>query len=103
MTEAVLGGDFDAALTFIASDAVDHSSSPGAPPGHDGWRLKWGQMAALAGQMRFELADRISSGNTVASRYTILSADGQQLGFALDMLRVQDGKIVEHWALPATK
>lgn len=101
MTEAVLCGDFDTALTFIAPDAVDHSPLPGAPTGHAGWRRKWQELVVNAGQIRTTVAQRVAAGDTVATRYAVHAADtGQLIGFGLDMLRVADGRIVEHWGLP---
>lgn len=100
MTEAVVRGDFDTALTFIAPDAVDHSPLPGAPPGHAGWRRKWERLV-VGSPVRTTVAQRVAAGDTVATRYAVHDVDtGQPLGFGLDMLRVVDGRIVEHWGLP---
>lgn len=101
MADAVMAGDFTTALALIDPEAVDHSPLPGAPSGHDGWVRKWASMGETAGELRISVASRIATGDTVASRYDIRAAStGDLLGFALDVLRVEDGKIVEHWALP---
>jgi len=101
MSDAVLRGDLDTALKLISDDAVDHAALPGAPRGHQGWAAKWRQLAAGAEGMSTTVEQRISQGDIVATRYRIARADtGESLGFALDMIRVQDGKVAEHWALP---
>jgi predicted SnoaL-like aldol condensation-catalyzing enzyme len=100
MVDAVRAGDFDSALALIAPDAVDHSPLVGAPGGHQGWVAKWQDMGARAAEYRTEIVRRIADGDTVATRYAIRTATGEQVGFALDMLRVEDGKVVEHWARP---
>ncbi|ONH60733.1 hypothetical protein CcI49_08980 [Frankia sp. CcI49] len=101
MADAVLRGDFDGALALIAPDAVDHSALPGAPTGHEGWRQKWAALGAQAAQVRTTVEQRVTTGDTVATRYALRdAATGEPVGFALDMLRVQGGQIVEHWGLP---
>ncbi|MHC9295282.1 ester cyclase [Mycobacterium sp. LTG2003] len=101
MSDAVLRGDMDAALELISEDAVDHAALPGAPGGHQGWMAKWRHMAARTEGVTMTVEQCISQGDVVATRYRITHAGtGESLGFALDMIRVQDGKVAEHWALP---
>ncbi|KWX66746.1 ester cyclase [Mycobacterium sp. NAZ190054] len=101
MSEAVLHGKLDAALELISEDAVDHAALPGAPAGHQGWVAKWTHMATSSAGLDMSVEQRISQGDTVATRYRIARADtGEPVGFALDMIRVEDGKVVDHWALP---
>ena len=101
MSDAVLRGDLDAALELIREDAVDHAALPGAASGRQGWAAKWRHMAANAEGVSTTVEQRISQGDIVATRYRIARADtGEPLGFALDMIRVQDGKVAEHWGLP---
>lgn len=101
MVAAVLRGDVTRALALISEDAVDHSPLPGAPAGHDGWLAKWDNMARAGAGLDTVVEQRISAGDTVATRYRLRRADtGETVGFALDMVRVDDGKIIEHWAQP---
>lgn len=101
MVDSVLRGDVDAALALISPTAIDHSALPGAPAGHAGWIEKWTHLAAAADGLTTMVDQRVSRGDTVATRYRIARADtGAQVGFALDMMRVEDGKVAEHWALP---
>lgn len=101
MSAAVLRGDVEQALSWISTDAVDHSAMPDAPIGHAGWRAKWAAMAGGDAAVTATVDHRISVGDTVATRYRIaLSHSGEPVGFALEMVRVDDGQIVEHWGLP---
>lgn len=101
MSAAVLRGDVERALSLISPDAVDHSPLPGAPAGHSGWLAKWAAMASAADGVSMSVEQRICVGDTVATRYRITAADdGQLVGFALEMVRVDNEEIVEHWAMP---
>lgn len=101
LSAAVLAGEFDQALLLISPDAVDHAPLPGAPSGRDGWRQKWEAMGAQASEVVISPEQRVADGDTIATRYTIRSAaTGEPIGYALDMIRVADGLLVEHWALP---
>jgi predicted SnoaL-like aldol condensation-catalyzing enzyme len=101
MSAAVLRGDVEQALSWISADAVDHSPLPDAPIGHAGWRTKWAAMADSGAGVTTTVDSRISACDTVATRYRItLSHSGEAVGFALEMVRVDDQQIVEHWALP---
>jgi ketosteroid isomerase-like protein len=102
LAAAVVGGDLEGALELIAPDAIDHAPLPGAPPGRDGWLAKW--QAIGAARQRSSLSStveqRVASGDTVATRYAIRTSGDEPVGYALDMIRVRDGQIVEHWGLP---
>jgi predicted SnoaL-like aldol condensation-catalyzing enzyme len=102
LAECVTAGDFDAALELIAPDAIDHAPLPDASRGLEGWREKWQALqAASGGRVRTVPEQRVAQGDTVATRYSIRQADSDaQIGTALDMIRVRDGKVVEHWGLP---
>jgi predicted SnoaL-like aldol condensation-catalyzing enzyme len=101
MADAVMRGDVDTALELISPTAIDHSALPGAPAGHAGWIEKWMHIGAAADGLATTVDQRVSQGDTVATRYRIARADtGELVGFALDMIRVADGKVAEHWALP---
>lgn len=101
LATAVTTGDFDRALELISPDAIDHAPLPGAATGRAGWRQKWQNMASVAAGVRIDVAQRVTTGDAVATRYTIRAeATDEPLGYALDMIRVRDGLIVEHWALP---
>jgi steroid delta-isomerase-like uncharacterized protein len=102
------GGNVDAIDAIIAPDAVDHNPNPGQPPGSEG--VKWVVRAFRAGlpDLRMELEDQIAEGDTVADRWTIsgthqgelfgIPATGKRVRMAgIDMIRVVEGKMVEHW------
>ena len=101
MSDAVLRGDVQAALDLISPSAIDHTPLPGVPDGHAGWLAKWQRLAETSAGVTMTVEQRVSTANTVASRYRFSRADtGELVGYGLDMIRVENGKIAEHWGLP---
>ncbi|MEV3915081.1 ester cyclase [Streptomyces canus] len=101
-------GEFDPSL--FAADVVDHVAPPGTPPGPAGWRHKWESMRAAFSDLRSTIEETVVSGDLVCNRHTVRGTHtGDFMGvpgtgrtfevLALDMLRVRDGQIVEHWAV----
>jgi len=98
--------DLEAALRFIASESLDQ----GRLVTRDDWRRKWEQMEAGSPDMEVTTEHSVEDGEWVAHRYTIRGthlADlfgqpptGKRFEIrGMDMVRVQDGQITEHWAL----
>jgi len=107
-TEAYCAGAVDRAAEFIAPDAVDHSTYGGTTPGPagvplgvEGWRARW--EAALVGVTDLEVAVErtVEAGDTVARVLTTRGTrDGQPFELTgIDIVRVRDGRIAEHWAV----
>lgn len=103
-------GDLEDGLALIAPDVVDHVAPPGLPPGRDGWRRKWLDMKAAFPDMRATIEQVVARDDMVSSRYTVHGThSGEFLGaratgrtfavLAIDMIRVRDGRVVEHWAV----
>jgi steroid delta-isomerase-like uncharacterized protein len=93
---------------FYASDVVDHSAPPGLPPGIEGYRLKIGSFVAAFPDLNISYEDLISEGNKVSGRYTPtgthqgdfagIPPTGKQVKVSgMDILRLKDDKIAEHW------
>jgi predicted ester cyclase len=102
--EARERGDLDAGLRLIAPDSIDQ----GQHVTRDDWRRKWELI--LAGCPDFEVATEhsVQDGEWVANRYLIRGTHtGDFFGRpptgkrfevgGLDMVRVSDGQLVEHW------
>lgn len=109
-TEAYVARALDRAGEFIARDAVDHSTYAGTAPGPsgvvlglDGWRARW--EAAWTGVTDVEIVVEraVESGDTVARMLTLRGTrDGRAFELpGIDVVRVRDGRIVEHWAVAA--
>jgi ketosteroid isomerase-like protein len=94
-------GRLDDAILLIATDAVDHvGGQTGDQKGRDLWRQKWDKAASMP--FHLTIAVNISEGDISVNRYRIRTVDpksGKSLeADGIDMVRVRDGQIVEHWA-----
>lgn len=97
--------DLDAGLRLIAAESLDQ----GKPATREDWRRKWEQMLAGCPDLEVITERSVQNGEWVASRYTIRGTHtgdffGQpptgerfEIG-GIDMVRVRDGELVEHWA-----
>jgi ketosteroid isomerase-like protein len=105
--ELLATGQFDAGLALIDEDVIDHRGGAlGDHCGRAAWRQKWERMAA--GGYGFTdtsvaVEQNVASGDTSVNRYTSRGTDaatGRRYEVtSMDMIRVRDGRIVEHWAL----
>lgn len=110
LIDALNDGNLDGAMPLIAADAVDHSPVPGQAPGPEGWRQKWEMFHAAFPDATFRIEQAVAESDTVASRYTLrathkgslmaIPPTGRRIEIlTLDMIRVRDGQVVEHWSL----
>lgn len=106
--EIINGGDIDKADDVIAEDMINHDS---ANPGHGraGFKQFFRMIRAAFPDVQNTIEDIIAEGDTVVARVTIRATnDGEFMGMAptgrkievtvIDILRFEDGKVVEHWA-----
>ncbi|HEY3685181.1 MAG TPA: nuclear transport factor 2 family protein [Streptosporangiaceae bacterium] len=94
-------GRREEALALVDPDAIDHRG--GALGDHQGvaaWKQKWEHMGD---GVRSTIEQNVASGDFSVNRYTVRgthTASGRRYEVTgIDMVRVRDGKIVEHWAL----
>lgn len=99
--ELFSAGRREEALALIDPDAIDHRG--GADGDHQGvaaWRQKWEQMDD---GVQVTIEHNVASGDFSVNRYTVrgthLASRRRYEVTGIDMVRVRDGKIVEHWAL----
>jgi ketosteroid isomerase-like protein len=105
--ELLATGQFDAGLVLIDEDVIDHRGGAlGDHRGRAAWRQKWEQMAAGGygvTDTSVTVEQNVASGDTSVNRYTSRGTDaatGRRYEVtSMDMIRVRDGRIVEHWAL----
>lgn len=101
ITEAFNAGDFDSPLSLIADEAVNHG--PPATDGLDAWRQSWIASKAAFPDMHADVEHVVEQGDTVCRRLRITGTNaptGRRVDvLGMDMVRVVDGKLVEHWAL----
>ena len=102
----VLEGRLEDALKLIDPEVVDHrGGTQGDHRGRDAWRQKWESMSAGSAfhDVSLTIEQNVVSGDTSVNRYTLRGThtdSGRRYEvLAMDMVRVRDGLIVEHWAL----
>jgi predicted ester cyclase len=103
--DQVLAGQLDAALALIDPSVIDHRGGlEGDQYGLEAWRQKW-QRARRSGfhDVSATIEHNVQAGDTSVNRYTLAgthTASGRRYEvLGLDMVRVRDGRVVEHWAL----
>jgi predicted ester cyclase len=92
------------ALTLIDPDVMDHrGGTAGDHRGLAAWEDKWEHMYDGLEDVSVTIEQNVASGGFSANRYTLRgthAASGRSYEVTgLDMIRVRDGKLVEHWAL----
>jgi len=97
-------GDLDAVLSCIAADSCDQ----GKVVTHEYWRSKWEAMKARVPDLEVVVETTVESGEWVAHRYTLRGTHTGDLSgnppagsrfevMGMDMIRVLDGLVVDHW------
>ncbi|ACU71665.1 conserved hypothetical protein [Catenulispora acidiphila DSM 44928] len=86
-------GDMDAALALIAPQSRDQ----GQTVSHTDWRQKWAHLMAAGLEVVTERT--VENGEWVANLYRVHGAPGSDGAETrgMDMVRVLDGRLVEHW------
>lgn len=98
-------GDFEAALLFIAPESLDQ----GERVTREDWRRKWESMRDASPDLQIVTEQSVAEGEWVAHRYRLHGTHTGDLfgqpptgapfeARGLDMVRVRDGQLVEHWA-----
>lgn len=93
---------------LLHPDVVDHSRPPGIAPGAEGVRQQFDGFRAAFDGFRAEILDQIAEGDKVVTRKVFRGTHSgsfqgiEPTGAAveihvIDIVRVRDGRIVEHW------
>ena len=102
-------GNLEVAVDSFSNGYVNHNPGlPGMPPGHEGIRMLMGAFRAVFPDIHYSVEDMVAEGDTVATRWTMTgSQQGEFLGIppsgkrvavaGIQIDRIADGKIVEHW------
>jgi steroid delta-isomerase-like uncharacterized protein len=101
-------GNLDLVDELVAPDAIDHSGMPGRPEGPEG--VKWAarMFRTAFPDLRFTVEDQVAEGDRLHNRFTVSGThQGEFMGIpatgkpvfvtGMDMIRVRDGRMVEHW------
>jgi len=110
VTEYQTGDDQAVLVELMAPDIVDHSALPGFPPGRDGVKALFDAFHAAFEGFRAEIHDQVAEDDRVVTRKTFhgrhqgefmgAPATGRQISLdVIDIVRIADGRIVEHWNL----
>ncbi len=110
--EGFSGGNLDVADELVADDVVEHQSfGPDHPTGSEGVKSVMASLRRAFSDFRLEIVDLVVDGELVWSRNVGSGTnDGPFMGHpptgramqieVFDVVRVRDGKIVEHWGVP---
>jgi predicted SnoaL-like aldol condensation-catalyzing enzyme len=95
-------GDLDAFDDLVADDYVNHSPSmPGMPPGPAGLKPIIEGLRRQAPDLHFEEVQLVAEGDLVAA-HVLVHGFGPEPVRQIQVERIRDDKIVEHWRATGT-
>jgi steroid delta-isomerase-like uncharacterized protein len=108
VTEYQTGDDQAVLAELIADEFVDHSALPGFPAGREGVKALFDAFHAAFAGFRAEIHDQVAEDDKVVTRKTFhgrhegafmdIPATGAEISLdVIDIVRIADGRIVEHW------
>lgn len=108
--DAMKAGDFAFLREIVADNFVEHEEMPGVPPTKEGVLQYFQTMRSAFSDFAFEVDDMAAEGDMVIVRVRMVGthkgefmgipATGKQLNVpTADFLRIEGGKIVEHWGV----
>jgi predicted ester cyclase len=109
--EVIERGDEHAFRELIAPEFVNRTAPPGIAAGPEGMFFMRQRVLRLAfPDRRVEIHDQVAEGDKVTTRKTLhgthlgelqgVAATGQRVAIeVIDIVRVRDGRYVEHWGL----
>jgi steroid delta-isomerase-like uncharacterized protein len=112
--EAVSGGNLDVIDELVADDIVEHEEGfPGQPPGKDGVKFFVNTLREAFPDINASVGNTLADGNLAAGEATITGTHkGDFMGVpasdksfevsSVDIIRVEDGKVAEHWGVTDT-
>ncbi len=111
--EVQSGGNIDAIDELCSPEFVNHSAPPGVPSNCEGVKLVTAMFRQAFPDSYFTVEEMVAEGDKVATRKTFhgthqgefmgIPPTGQQVSIGLiDIVRIADGKVVEHWSMGDT-
>lgn len=102
------GADGAVFAEVMAADVVDHSRPPGITEGAEGVRQQFDGFRAAFPDFAAEILDQVAEGDRVVTRKVFrgthlgelmgIPATGRRVTIdVIDIVRLEDGRIVEHW------
>jgi predicted ester cyclase len=107
--EAVNQKKLDALEEVVAPDVISHPARPGQAPGLEGVKQLFSSLYAAFPDFHIDVEDMIAEGDRIVARVTGsgthqgefmgIAPTGNRVEFsAIDIARIVEGKIVEHWS-----
>ena len=107
--EAVNQKNLDALEEVVASDVISHPTRLGQDPGLEGVKQLFSSLYAAFPDFHIDIEDMIAEGDRIVARVTGSGThQGEFMGIAptgnrvefsvIDIARIVEGKIVEHWS-----
>jgi steroid delta-isomerase-like uncharacterized protein len=109
--EVINGGNLEAADDFMSADFVEHEFMPIPALGLDAFKHFFRSLRTGFSDYRVAIEDVIAGGDRVVARVTLhgtqqgefmgIPPHGKQVAVGtIDIFRLSDGKIAEHWGAP---
>jgi predicted ester cyclase len=106
--ESFSQNNLDVLDELIASDFTDHNPNPGQPPGLEGLKQFLSSMHTTLADLQVNVEDIVAEGDKVVARLRVSGThQGEFMGNAptgnrvtftgIEILRIAEGKVVEHW------
>ncbi len=93
--KAINQKDFEAASRYFGSRYVQHN--PNAPDGIEGFKTFLGFLREKFPQLRSEIKRVFAEGDYVILHVHSVRSPGERGSAIVDIFKLEDGKIVEHW------
>ena len=108
--EVQSGGNIDLIDEVCSPGFVNHSAPPGIPADREGLKILTAMFRGAFPDSHFTIEDMVAEGDKVATRKTFhgthggdfmgMPPTGRVVSMGLiDIVRVSDGRVVEHWAM----
>jgi steroid delta-isomerase-like uncharacterized protein len=106
--ECFTGGNLDLIDEMVAADGVDHQAPPGTAQGPEGLKQFLSMFRSAFPDLQATVDQVIAEGDTIAARFTMSGThQGEFFGIpptgkrmeitGIDVVRFENGKMVEHW------
>jgi predicted SnoaL-like aldol condensation-catalyzing enzyme len=113
VVEVQSGGKVDLIDEICSPEFVNHSTPPGIPPDREGIKILTAMFRGAFPDSYFTVEDMVAEGDKVATRKTFHGThEGEFMGIPpsgravsmglIDIVRISDGRVVEHWSMGDT-
>ena len=108
--EFIEKNSFDAFKELVADNFINHTAPPGVPNGPEGMLGYMNMFHSAFTNVKVEIYDQLTDGDKVVTRKAItaihtgpfmgIEAKGKKVSLpVMDIIRIENGKYAEHWAV----